>query len=107
MDADPGKVEHLTCNLIELAHDGGFGQFEFNQAGVNLEGRKHRADLNREIGAHELQRGDIECDTHRRQALALPFCDLAANLFEHPVADGHDEPGFLGDGYKTPRPNYS
>ena len=94
-----GKVEHLPRDLIQLAHDGGFSQFKLDEARIDLKGGQNGANLDGEVSAHELQRGNrSERDSNRGQALTLPFGDLAADFFENPIADGHNQAAFFGDG---------
>ena len=45
----------------------------------------------------ELPRRHVHADGHRRQARVLPGLVLPAGFVQHPIADRHDQAGFLGD----------
>src|SRR6185437_7173003 len=49
--------------------------------------------------------GNINSDRYRQQATIVPIFDGGTSRFEHPLANGNDEPAVLGYAYEAFRRN--
>ena len=79
------------------------GDLEPQHAGIGA-GRVQRAlvRLATSVGVGELAGGQVDGDRHPGPRLA-PAAHLVQRLLDHPVADGHDQPGLLGQRHELRR----
>ena len=81
-----------------ILHHRTLGQFEFQAMCRQLAVGEHGGDQIWQLDEVEVTRRKVDCDPQLRSHGLLPDYRLTAGFLEHPLADGDDQPGFLGDG---------
>ena len=96
-DADAELLDLLQASGDELyvLQDGALGDLQREQRGLYAGLKKRTPDVRRESLATELAGGDGNRDAHT-VACNVPRGGLGRRLLEHPAADRHAQPGFLG-----------
>ena len=99
-----GQAHAEGADRVELAQDLGIAaehaalaELQLQQRGVDpalLQGLAH--DLG-EVAAHELAERDVDRDPAQRKALVEPGAGLGRRRAQHPAADRHHQPRFLGE----------
>jgi hypothetical protein len=98
LDPELSERVQLGQRRGRVLHDHALGDLELQAGRVEPALAQGLGDLVDQVGPMQLARGEIHADDERRLArmLPLPGPRAAARLREHPLADGHDQPGLLG-----------
>ena len=83
----------IESAAVEILDQHALGDLELQPRRRKAGFQQHRVDQPGKIAVAELDRRQIDGDLQRLR----PARRLAAGLAEHPFADLHDEPAFLGD----------
>ena len=83
-------------HLRRILHYHTFGNFKFQQIRRHAGIGERFADVVDQVVVRKLTQGQINSHTDRRKTLAMPGNILGTNGFQHPPADGHDQPRFFG-----------
>src|SRR5262249_31759161 len=84
----------------DVAHDGAFGDLEVNAVWRNALLGGDAGDSVDDVGDEELLAREVDADAVDAGGAGIPAPDreLAAGLAQEPLAQGHDDAAFLGDG---------
>ena len=95
---------HLLLRGSGVVHQVGLGQLQLQPVGGHAAGLQHAVDLPHQLGVGQLGRRQVDRQLCPRQPpLLAPGHPLAAGLLQHPQANGHDQPGFFGQGNEVAR----
>ncbi len=102
-DAHRADLGHDVHRGRRVLHDETLGQLNGQMPRVHSRVRKRAPERPADAPLPELARADVDRHRQRWQPCVLPVAHLPGGLPDDPVAERHDEPALLGDGYERTR----
>ena len=96
----PTQRIHRLFDQIAAAHDGSFGQFEFQPAGIDAPLGDQAAQGRQQLTVLKLAERQVDRHVQCRQPEFAQRLHVAQGAGNDPVTQRHDQTALLGQGYK-------